>query len=245
MNLVDHFVPLGYAVYGFDHIGHGKSEGPRVYVNRFGDFIETLKIYGNLVREWQAGCPFFLIGHSMGGLISSSYLLEPPAFLSGAVLSGPAVKAPETLSRLTLIMGKVLSALTPRLGLVTLEAAGVSRDPDVVRAYESDPLVYRGKLTARLASELISEMERITREAFRITTPIIIVQGRKDRLVDPAGAQCLYDAAASSDKMIQLYDDLYHEVFNEPEHARVLGDVEAWISARLDPREQPAKAGPP
>ena len=92
MNVVNHFVPLGYAVYGLDHIGHGKSDGTRVYVDRFSDFVDTLKLFVDRVKQWQPGKPCFMIGHSMGGLISAAYLLEYQADLNGAVLSAPAIK---------------------------------------------------------------------------------------------------------------------------------------------------------
>jgi alpha-beta hydrolase superfamily lysophospholipase len=127
----------------------------------------------------------------------------------------------------------VFSALIPKFGLIQLEAEGVSRDPAVVQAYVSDPLVYTGKTTARLAAELLEAMQRVTAEATRITLPILIVQGSADRLVDPGGAQMLVDAVSSADKAIEIYDGFYHEVFNEPERAQVLSDVEAWLEAHL------------
>jgi len=77
-------------------------------------------------------------------------------------------------------------------------------------------------------------MQRIIVEAGRITLPLLIVQGGADRLVDPAGATMLFDKIGSADKEIKVYDDFYHEVFNEPEHERVLGDVEAWLEKRLN-----------
>jgi alpha-beta hydrolase superfamily lysophospholipase len=234
MNVVNHFVPLGYAVYGIDHPGHGQSEGPRVYVERFEDFTDTLKIYFDMVRDWQSNKPIFLIGHSMGGLIAAVYLLDHQAELEGAVLSGPSVKVPDSISAITIFAGKMFSALIPRLGLIQLEAEGVSRDPAVVKAYVSDPLVYTGKITARLAAELLKTMQRVTAEATKITLPILIVQGKADRLVDPEGAQMLYDTVGSVDKAIKIYDDLYHEVFNEPEHVQVMGDVEAWLEVHLN-----------
>ena len=112
MNVVNHFVPLGYAVYGLDHIGHGKSDGQRVYVERFADYTDTLKLYFELVRQEQPGKPIFLVGHSMGGLIDAVYLLEHQDELAGAVLSGPLVKMSDDISPLTVFMGKLLSALT-------------------------------------------------------------------------------------------------------------------------------------
>ncbi len=234
MNVVNHFVPLGYAVYGLDHIGHGKSSGIRVYVKRFEDFTETLKIYFDMVCDWQPDIPVFLVGHSMGGLISANYLLEYQTGLAGAVLSGSAIKVTEDVSPFIIFVCKMLSTLMPRFGLIQLTAKGVSRDPAVVQAYIDDPLVvYPGKSTARLAAELFKAMQHITAEANRITLPVLIVQGGADRLVDPAGAKMLHAMIGSADKTIKIYDGFYHEVFNEPEYAQVLYDVEAWLEAHL------------
>ena len=236
-NVVNHFVPLGYAVYGIDHFGHGKSDGKRVYVERFDDYTNTLKIYFDMIHGWQPDKPIFLVGHSMGGLIGAVYLLDHQAELAGAVLSGPAVKIPKHVTPAILLMGKMLSSLIPKFGLLALSADGVSRDPAVVHAYVSDPLVHRGKATARLAAEMLKAMQTISGQAAKITLPIMIVQGSADKLVDPAGARMLYDAVSSVDKEIRIYDGLYHEVFNEPEHDKVLRDVEIWLEAHLGPRK--------
>jgi len=231
MNVVNHFVPLGYAVHGFDHPGHGKSDGIRVCVERFEDYTDTLKICFDRIRP---GKPVFLVGHSMGGLIGAVYLLDHQRELTGAVLSGPAVKVPDKITPTVTLVGKLLSALMPRFGLLGLEAEGVCRDPAVVEAYISDPLVHKGKITARLAAEMLKAMRHISAQASKITLPIIIVQGGADRLVDAAGARMLYDTVSSPDKEIRIYEGFYHEVFNEPERESVLRDVGQWIEAHLD-----------
>jgi alpha-beta hydrolase superfamily lysophospholipase len=233
MNVVDHFVPLGYAVYGIDHLGHGKSDGTRVYIKEFNDYIDTLSVYVDMVHKWQPGKPLFLLGHSMGALIGALFLLDHQDELVGAILSGPSVKVPSNTSPITINVVKLLSTLLPRVGLLQLEAEGVSRDPAVVHAYVSDPLVYTGKTTARLTHEILKAMQCITTEVSKITLPVLIVQGSADRLVDPYGARMLYGAISSVDKTVKIYDGLYHEVFNEPEHDQVLGDVEAWLESRL------------
>lgn len=233
MNVVNHFVPLGYAVYGLDHLGHGKSDGTRVFVEQFKDYTNPLKTYFDMVRGWQPDAPIFLVGHSMGGLIGTIYLIDHQDELAGAVISGPSVKVPDNISSTTVFLGKVFSVLMPKLGLLGLEADGVSQDPQVVAAYVNDPLVYTGKTTARLASELLRGMQRVAAEASKITLPITIVQGGADKLVDPSGAQMLYDTVSSTDKTLKIYEDFYHEVFNEPEHSLVLGDVQKWLEAQL------------
>jgi len=233
MNLVNHFVPSGYAVYGIDHIGHGKSDGKRVYVERFQDFTKTLKIYFDMIRDWQPEKPIFLIGHSMGGLIGTAYLLEHQDELSGAVLSGPGIKIPDHISKTLILAGKILSILMPKAGVSQLEIEGISRDPAVVDAYINDPLVYTGKITARLATELINTIEHVTKHGAKIRLPIMIAQGSEDKIVDPDGAQFLYDLVSSEDKTINIYDGFYHEIFNEPEHGQVLNDVKQWIESHL------------
>jgi alpha-beta hydrolase superfamily lysophospholipase len=237
MNIINHFVPLGYAVFGIDHLGHGKSDGTRVYVKRFEDYTDMLKIYFDKIRCWQPGKPIFLVGHSMGGLISAVFLLDHQDELTGAVLSGAAVKVPNNITPAILVVGRMLSALMPRFGLIGLDAKGVCRDPAVVQAYVSDPLVFKGKTTARLAAEMLKAMRYVSAAATKITLPIMIVQGSADKLVDPAGAQMLHDLVSSADKEIRIYDGFYHEVFNEPEHDKVLRDVEIWLKSHLVSRK--------
>jgi acylglycerol lipase len=231
MNVVNHFVPLGYAVYGYDLIGHGKSEGAREMVKRFEDFTDTLTIYYDMVKGWQMGKPIFLLGHSLGGLTAAYYLLDHQAKFQGAVISAPLIKAAENVSQATIVMGKILSILAPKAGLMPLDPNGVSSDPAVVKAYIDDPLVYHSKIPARMAAEMLKAMIRVTAGAEKITLPFITLQGSADKLVDPGSAQMLYDKARSKDKTIKVYKGLHHEVFNEPERARVLKDVENWLAA--------------
>jgi acylglycerol lipase len=234
-NVVDHLVPLGYAVYGIDHLGHGQSEGQREYVDRFTDYTHTLKIYFDQIRGLHpAPLPIFILGHSLGGLISTVYLLDHQSELSGAILAAPAVKAPASGARLTLLIlaGRLLSALAPRVGVRGFDAPAICRDPAVVTAYNHDPLVFHGKMTARLASESLRAILRVRAEAPTIKLPLLILQGSADKLVDPTGTQELYDAVRSPDKTLKIYPGLYHEVFNEPEHDQVLDDVANWLAAR-------------
>lgn len=236
MNVVNHFVPAGYAVYGIDHIGHGKSDGERVFVDRFQDYTTTLATYVDMIRDWHPDKPIFMIGHSMGGLIGAAYLLEHQHKLSGAVLSGPGIKVPDNVSQTIIFIGKILSKILPRAGILQLDSKGVSKDPAVVAAYVNDPLVYTGKVTARLGAEMLKTMQDVTNNAARIKLPLTIVQGSDDILIDPGGAQLLFDSVGSEDKSIKVYEGFYHEVFNEPEHGQVLNDVRKWIEARLGKR---------
>lgn len=234
MNLVNHFVPMGYAVYGFDHPGHGKSEGERVYIERFEDFTDTIKTYYDMIRSWYPKLPVFLVGHSMGGLIAACYLLDHQQDFVGAVLSGSSVKVPDHISPVTVTLGRILSRILPKFGIIKLEADGICRDPAVVQNYLSDPLVCTGKITARLGAELFKATRRITAEAENINLPMMIVHGGTDILVECDASRLFYEKIGSTEKALKIYPGLYHEVFNEPERDQFLKDMEDWIELVLE-----------
>jgi alpha-beta hydrolase superfamily lysophospholipase len=227
------FVRIGYAVYGLDHLGHGKSDGAREYVERFEDFADPLTEYRRRIREGQAGKPVFLLGHSMGGLIAAFHLLDHQADYRGAILSAPAVRASLGVPPAVIAAGQIFVALVPRLGTMRVDEDALSHNPDAVKAYRDDPLVHHGRTSLRLMASLYYASLRVLAEARRITLPLLALQGTADRLVHPASARLLHDLAGSTDKTLIEYEGLFHEIFNEPERERVLGDVEAWLAARV------------
>jgi acylglycerol lipase len=233
MNVVNHFVPLGYAVYAYDLIGHGKSGGAREVIDRFEDFSATLTAYYEMVKGWQKGKPIFLLGHSLGGLTAAFYLLDNQSKFRGAIISAPLIKAGENVSRATVIIGRILSVIAPAAGLLPLDANLISKDPEVVKAYVDDPLVFHKKIPARMAAEMLRAMMRVLAEGEMITLPLIALQGSEDKLVDSSSARLLIDKVKSKDKTLQVYKGLEHEVLNEPERARVLKDVETWLKAHV------------
>ena len=130
-------------------------------------------------------------------------------------------------------VARLLSRLAPTVGVLRLPAAAISRDPAVVRAYEQDPLVHRGPIPARTAVELLDAMRGFAGSAGRLRVPTLVLHGTADRLVRIEHAQRVWRAFGTPDLTVHRYEGLYHEVFNEPERARVYADLDAWLAARL------------
>jgi alpha-beta hydrolase superfamily lysophospholipase len=178
------------------------------------------------------GVPMVMLGHSMGGLLAVDFALAHQERLSGLILSAP-LAALEAASPTTRLAARVLSALTPRLGVVGVDSALVSRDPEVVRSYQADPLVFHGKLPARTVFELERAVRSLPKSVHAITVPTLIMYGSADRLCPPAGSLGLHDCIGAQDRTLKVYDGLYHEIFNEPEQERVMEDLCAWLRERM------------
>jgi acylglycerol lipase len=229
----------GHAAYAIDHRGHGRSAGPRSYVDRVENAVADLHSLSDLARERHPGAPVVLLGHSMGGAIALEYAFRHQDELAALVLSAPlAVLEANPLERAAT---RLLSRLAPRLPVYRIDATTVSRSPDVVRDYDRDPLNHRGRLPARTIGELLRTVGSLPERLPELRLPILVMCGTADRLVDPAGSRLVRDRAGSDDRTLIEYDGLYHEVLNEPERERVLADVAGWIEARL---ATPAAATP-
>jgi acylglycerol lipase len=231
-HVAERLVEAGLALHALDHRGHGRSVGPRALVD-LGTAVADLDTLVDTAAE--PGLPLFLLGHSMGGLVATEYAIRHQDKLEGLVLSAP-LAALEAASPVTRLAAKALSVVAPRLGVVEIDSALVSRDPEVVRAYDADPLVHRGKLPARTVSQLASAIASLPERARAITVPVLIMYGSADRLAPPAGSVMLESVISSRDKTLKVYDGLYHEIFNEPERGQVLADLIAWLSAHVEAR---------
>ncbi len=223
----------GYAVWAPDQRGHGRSEGLRAHVHRFADFVADFAGFVEGARAAHPDLPLFVLGHSMGGLIATLYALEHPGAYTGLILSGPAVKVDQLASPLLLLAAGLLSALTPTLGVIGGGSnGGICRDPDVVTAFNTDPLCYHGKVRARMGYEMLRATQTVLPRAGQLTAPVLVVQGEADRIIPAQGVRDVFAAFGSADKTLHVYPGLYHEVMSEPERETVMADILHWLNAR-------------
>jgi acylglycerol lipase len=204
----------GLSVHAYDQRGHGRSGGREGWVEKFDDFLDDLAAVHAYVRERSVGLPLFLLGHSMGGLVVTAYLLERPAKPDFVVLSGPAI----------------VPILAP--GDRTIDPSRLSRDPEVQRAYMDDPLVLRERVSDELFMRLADGLGYIVGRGDEIRLPLLLIQGSDDLLCSAEG-NAAYLGGTSADRTIKIYPEGRHEMFNETNREQVLADLWQWMQARL------------
>ena len=229
------FVSNGYAVAALDHNGHGRSEGRPGYVERFEDYLVDVDLFSRECADQFPQLPSILVGHSLGGLISTHFLRRNQDAFIGAVLSGVLVEVEPVPGWLQDKAVRLLARIAPRLGVIKLDPAGVSRDPAVVDNYARDDKVFHGKMSARQLRVMFDAMADMREHAGDIALPVMILHGGEDVMASPQGSRFLAEHVGSKEKILKIYPGLYHEIFNEPERQEVLADVLSWCEARLNP----------
>ncbi len=222
----------GYAVHAFDLRGHGESDGVRVWIRAFDEYLDDVERFLEPLRKTTSPRPLFVSGFSMGGTIASLLAIERPVNLRGLVLIGAFLKLPDHLFPILRYLAIVFGRLLPRLRVARLGTRCLSRDPQVVADFQADPLNFHGRFPVRTGAELLLAVRRIRRGMSSLQTPLLILHGDADLVTDPEGSRQLYAQAASKDKTLRIYPGMYHDLLHEPQWRSVVDDVAHWLDAR-------------
>ena len=240
--LAEAMAARNYAVYAYDLRGHGLSSGQRGQVGRFGDYMADTAVYLDEVRALETGRPLFLLGHSLGGLISAAFAIDHPDGLDGLILSSPFLRLGFEVPATRRFGARMLSVVWPGRDIGnTLRAEELSHEADVVEAYTTDPLVHH-RAPARWAAETLAAQDAILACAPRLELPLLVLYGDGDVVADPAAGREFAEAAGSADKTVRGYEGFYHELFNETGREQVFADLADWLGARVP--EAAAPSGP-
>jgi len=235
-NVVERVLPKGFSVWVPDHRGHGQSGGKRGHILNFVQYLTDLRSMIELAKKDIPGeIPCFLLGHSMGGLIALYFAQRYPELIDGVVASSPCLGMVIEIPPVKKVLGSFMSYLWPGLIMGNeLDATKISHDPDVVKAYENDPLVH-DRVSARFFTELMAAMESVNHQASTLNVPVLMQVAGEDYLVDADSSKHFFERLTLQDKTLYVYDGAYHEIYNAPEDqkVKVLEDLEAWLDKHL------------
>jgi len=221
----------GLAVFALDLRGRGRSDGERFYVEDVADYVSDVAATVTLVKSRHPGLQVFLLGHSAGGVVSSTYVLENQAGLAGFICESFAFQVPAPGFALAAIKG--LSHIAPRLPVLKLKNEDFSRDPKAVEALNNDPLTAHEVQPAITVAALVRADERLREEFPLITLPVLIMHGTDDKATVCHGSQFFYETAGSKDKTLKLYEGHYHDLLNDIGKEQVMNDIREWIATRV------------
>lgn len=230
--VAQHLNRVGVNVYSFDQRGHGKSPGKRGFINSFDDTISDVDAFMQSVSGRTGGHPLFALGHSMGGLVLGVYVLRHSPVFRGLIFSSALLKIPDNVSPFLLRLAGFLGAYFPALPVQGVNFAAVSRDPAAIDEMMNDPLRFLGRMQARTGAEISKAIAELDQGMERLTDAMLILHGTDDRLTDPSGSKELNARANATDKTLRVFEQGFHELYNDLDKDRYMSEVTDWILER-------------
>jgi acylglycerol lipase len=221
----------GFSAYALDHRGRGRSDGERYFVTSIDEYVSDLSTFIQLAKSREPGLPVFLLGHSAGGVMSATYCLGQQSELAGFICESFAFQVPAPDFALAVLKG--LSHVAPHAHVLRLPIPAFSRDPKVIEAMLADPMINDEVQPTSTVAALVRADERLKKEFPLLTLPLLILHGTADQVTKPSGSQLFHEKSGSTDKTLNLYDDHVHDLLSDVGKEKVLGDVIAWIGARI------------
>lgn len=235
---IRYFVQRGFAVALYDQRGHGRSEGERAHAGQFQDFLQDLAQFVQLTKERFPKLPMFLVGHSFGGQVALNFVVRYAKGLRGIILSSPNVMLKLPVPNWKKKMADWAQNSMGRMKLSHhIDSKMLSHDPEVVEAYDNDPLVFT-HVTARLGAIIMHNLDIIMALASRIHVPALFLQAGSDEICSPEGTRAFFQRVPIVKKQLKVYDGMYHELFNETNRDQVFADTGAWLNDQLKEEAQ-------
>jgi alpha-beta hydrolase superfamily lysophospholipase len=229
----------GYVLLGFDLRGHGRSGGPRGHTPAYDDLMTDIDRLLDEAAARYSGLPRFLYGHSLGGNLVLNYGLrrEPGLHskhgIAGVVATSPALRLTATPPPIQVALVKAINKIHGGLQITNgLALEGLARDPEVIRAYTSDPLVHN-KISVRLALGMFESGEWALAHAAGFPLPLLLVHGTQDKLTSAKASEEFAARMPGGRCTLKLWEGYYHETHNEPEKAAVLQFMIDWLNRSL------------
>ena len=216
----------GYSVYRFDHRGHGRSEGKKVYYDSWDENSNDVFDVVQTAKTENPGKKIYVLGHSMGGYATACFATRFPSEADGIILSG-------ALTRYNTQCAGPLPIEAP-MGMYVPNALGegVCSDPAVTKAYNEDPLVAK-EMSIGLLNSMYIGVGYLKEHAQNFIAPVLILHGCNDGIVSPKDSMELFQEIRSTDKSLRIYAHLLHEIFNEPVKSQIMDDVVLWLNTRV------------
>lgn len=240
-HLAPFFNSRNIGLFAIDLAGHGKSEGNRADISKFDYYVDDLSVFVENVEDRLLLKPVYLMGNSMGASIAIQYAAQHRFELSGLIVTAPPLKTFSTIPKVIQDMAKYVSAVAATVPIISMDPVLLSRDEETIKNYNEDPLVYHGRIRARMAQYMVESGKKSLSVANKLILPVWSGHGTQDRIAHPDGTRLLIDAVKSDVKEYRYYEGLYHDILHEPEQNQVIFDILRWIDRQLNPETASTK----
>jgi alpha-beta hydrolase superfamily lysophospholipase len=231
-HMAEYYASFGVEVVSFDLRGHGKSGGQRGHCDDFQQLIRDIDRFLNQVSKVDLDTPCFIYGHSLGATLVLQYALTHPGKFKGVIVSSPMLKPAFEPPKWKVILGRKIQSIWPTLSLFNeVDINTLSRDKDVLRKHEEDPLTH-DRISARLGTQMLEAGEQLLKDVSPVSFPLLMMHGDDDKLTSYK-ATTLFSTGAGDLCTLKIWEGFYHELHHEPKKEEVYNYCLGWMERQL------------
>jgi acylglycerol lipase len=227
------FAAAGIATVAYDRSGHGKSEGKRGHTTSYDLFYDEIADLTVHARRQFPNIPVFLYGHSMGGNIVLNHVLRNKIKdVAGVISTGSVIQLAFKPNPFIIGIGRLTLKFYPSFTQNNqLDVKNLSKDPKVIAAYIADPLVH-DRLTSAGGLGIIDAAQYLCDHPTTFPVPLYIAHGANDKVTSAPGS-VWFANNYNGDITLRIWNELTHEIHNEPEQLQVLGEMLDWVNGKI------------
>ena len=231
-HVADAFVNSGFALFGADMRGHGRSGGKRGHIPSAEAILLDIDMLFEHARSRYPGIPLILYGHSLGGIRVLHYSLKRKPAVKGVIATSSGLRTALENQPAKILFAKLFGSLLPGIQLHSgLDVNAISRDPEVIKAYKADPLVH-DYISLGFGNIMLGVAKWSLQHAAEFPLPLLLLHGTSDALAFPSGSKDFAEPLTGKCKLV-LFEGAYHELHNEPEKELVFKTMIDWMEGRL------------
>ncbi|MBA7497399.1 Monoacylglycerol lipase [subsurface metagenome] len=231
-HVADALIQAGYILFTFDIRGHGKSSGLRGHTPSYEALMKDISSLLEVANKQFPQLSSFLYGHSLGGNLVLNYILRRQSHLKGVIATDPWLRLAFEPPRFKIILAQITNYIWPSFSQKNgLDTKVLSHDPEVVYAYENDPLVH-DHISARMFISIYQAGQWALEHASELPIPLLLMHGGDDKLSSVEASREFADKITKN-CTLKIWDGFYHEIHNEPEKEKVFKFLIDWLDKEV------------
>ena len=237
-----YYYQMGYAFFFLEQRGHGFSrryveEMDKVTVDSYDSYVQDLKEFITFVIDREESVKRLkkiLFAHSMGGAVSSLYLIKNPDTFDAAILSSPMIKMSiGNHSEFSVRMLMALSVILRWNEKFVPGQSGFTGVEDFENSSTLSPKRFHYIFTQRVNHKQyqtwggtyawtrasIKATDYLDKNLEKIKTPVLLFEAGRDNKVEASGIQALRNRGKNV--QYEYLSESKHEIFNSTDKDRV------------------------
>ncbi|KAF0695853.1 Aste57867_13373 [Aphanomyces stellatus] len=235
--LLEHVASHQWAVYSFDYIGHGRSDGETLYFDRFEDLIVDTEAFiafaKDDVKSQVSSDKCVLIGNSIGGLLTNFVIVRKNQRVDAAILVAPGLDVPRTWAlSIQSAFAAILSALVPKWRIVpSRDRNDLTPDASILAAMDDDPYLNKLLMPCRVGQEILDAFTAFGPRKADVEIPMLVLFGSDEKMVCTASIRRYVDEIASKKKELREFSGMGHLMLLESNRSEIFEVVTAWLKS--------------